>query len=313
MPDIIVIRLHPEEPTTGTEFSSYLADLKIEAWDVSFAKPKVNVNLDPPIGSAAIDANPAATRIAQHWLPKPGFPPAATATAILEITSPPPTEYADADVVLRVTRGTKLVGVYVAEYNVAVATVGAIPAPAIPPASSPYGALGVTGIDLALPHPNLTIDPNDAFVTLPKDGSPPNFDDLKGAVEKVLSQDPGGTPALTSLTPSQCRHLAYEIAWNRHLSPLPDPTPDLATMYSTDASGFNAQGYQIYQAELMKHRAAHDAKAEALAIYIYSLVAALVCEQKSIDAAAAGFRFPVRPGVTSPAGKIKQTEVVLKN
>jgi hypothetical protein len=313
MPDIIVIRLHPEEPTTGTQFSSYLTDLKIEAWDVSFTKPKVNVNVDPPIGSAEFDANPSATRIAQHWLPVLVFPPAATATAILEITAPSP-EYADADILLRVTRGTKLVGLYEVEYNTAVSSVGSIPSPPdTPPAVSPYDGVGVTGLVIGLPAPELAVDPNDAFVTLPKDGSPPNFDDLKSAVEKVLAQEPGGAVDLTSLSPAQCRHVAYEIAWNRHVAPLPSPSPELEILYTTDAPGFDDKAHQIYQAELMKHRATHDAKAEALAIYIYSLVAALVCEQKSATAAATGFGFPVRPGAVSPTGKVKDAHVVLKN
>jgi len=312
MPQVLVIRLVPEEPVDGAAFTSYLLGLKIEAWDASFAKPKVNVAADPPIGTAQFDADPAITRIAQHWVPTLTFPPAAVATALLEITAPPATEYSDVDILLRVTRGGTSLGSFVVEYNASTVNLPLVPPAVLPPAASPF-PVGAPTIHLTLPPPGSAADPNDAVVVLPKDGSPPSFADLKGAVQKVLSQDPGGSPALESLTPSQCRHIAYEIAWNRHIDPLPTPTPDLEVMYTADAAGFDAQAYQIFQAELLKHRAAHDAKAEMLASYIYAMVAALVCERKSIDAMAAGLRFPVQPGVATPGGKINEFEVILRN
>lgn len=312
MPQVLVIRLVPEEPVSGAAFSNYLAGLKIEAWDVSFAKPKVNIAVDPPIGKADFNVNPAVTRIAQHWLPTLAFPPAAVATALLEITAPPAKEYANTDVLLRVTRNGTSLGTFVVEYNAATVTLAAVPPAATPPAASPF-PVGAPALHVSLPSPGSAVDPNDAIVTLPKDGSPPAFADLKAAVQKVLSQDPGGSPALKDLTPAQCRHIAYEIAWNRHIDPLPSPSPDLEVMYTTDASGFDEKAHQIFQAELLKHRAANDAEAEVLANYIFAMVAALVCEQKSIDASAAGLRFPIQPGVATPSGKIAESEVVLQN
>lgn len=312
MPQALIIRLVPEEPVSGAAFSNYLPGLKIEAWDVSFAKPKVNVAADPPIGAAEFSVNPAITRIAQHWVPTLTFPPAAVATALLEVTAPAPKEYADADILLRVTRNGTSLGSFVVEYNAAAVNLAVIPPAATPPSASPF-PVGAPAIHVFLPSPGSAASPNDAIVTLPKDGSPPSFADLKGAVQKVLSQDPGGSPALKDLTPAQCRHIAYEIAWNRHLDPLPTPSPALELMYTTDAPGFDEQTHQLFAAELLKHRAAHDAKAEVLANYIYALVAALACEQKSIDASAAGLCFPIRPGVATPSGKIKESEVVLQN
>jgi len=285
-----------------------LTGLTIEAWDASFTKPKVNVATDTPIGTAT-----GGSRIVQHWLPTLGFPPAAVATAVLEVTNPPPVEYADPDVVLRVTRGTTLVGVFTVDYNVASMNVGSVPLPAGPPLAQPFPTLGSVAIHLPLPSPLLAADPNDVIVNLPKDGSPPNFADLKGAVENVLAQDPGVATALTDLKPAQCRHIAFEIAWNRHLDPLPTPSPGLETMYTTNAIGFSEQQHQLFQAELLKQRAANDAKAEMLSTYIYSMVAAIICEQKSIDAARAGLTFPIQPGVVTPSGKVKEAEVVLQN
>jgi hypothetical protein len=307
MPDVIVIRLHPEKPTTGADFSNYLTGLTIEAWDASVTKPTVNVSADVPIGQAS------GARIAQHWLPTLTFPPAAVATAILEITAPPPKEYAEPDVVLRVKRGATVVGVFTVDYNVAVETVASIPAASAPPASSPFPSLGSTAVHLALPSPALAADPNDVIVTLPKDGSPPNFTDLMNAVKKVLSQDPGGSPDLTTLTPEKCRHIAYEIAWNRHIDPLPVPSPDLETMYTTDAAGFDSKAHQLFEADLLKYTATHNGTAELLATYVYSMVAALVCEQKSIAATRADLEFPIRPGVATPSGKIKEADVILTN
>jgi hypothetical protein len=308
MPPVIVIRLHPEEPTTGADFSSYLTGLTIEAWDASFTKPKVNVATDTPIGTAT-----GINRIVQHWLPTLGFPPAAVATAVLEVTSPPPVEYADPDVVIRVTRGATLVGVFTVDYNVASMTVGSVPLPVGPPAANPFPTLDEIAVHLALPSPLLAADPNDVIVNLPKDGSPPNFEDLKGAVENVLAQDPGVATALTDLKPAQCRHIAFEIAWNRHIDPLPTPKTDLETMYTTDAGGFDEQQHQLFEADLLKQHAKNDAKGEILSTYIYSMVAAIICEQKSIDAATAGLTFPIQPGVVTPSGKVKEAEVVLQN
>jgi len=132
-------------------------------------------------------------------------------------------------------------------------------------------------------------------------------------VQAVLSQDPGGITDLRTLTPSQCRHIALEIAWNRHIAPLPSPSPDLETLYTTDAPGFDSKAHQLFEAALLKYSAERDAKAQLLAAYIYSMVAALICEQKSSDAVRAGLRFPIQPGVVTPSGKVHESDVVLRN
>lgn len=40
MPNLIAIRLHPEEPVTGPEFRNYLNGLIIRAYDFSFDHPE---------------------------------------------------------------------------------------------------------------------------------------------------------------------------------------------------------------------------------------------------------------------------------
>jgi hypothetical protein len=58
----------------------------------------------------------------------------------------------------------------------------------------------------------------------------------------------------------------------------------------------------------------NDAQAEVLAKYVYSLSAALACEDASVNATRAGLRFPIQPSQPAAAdGKIKEAEVVLKN
>src|SRR5215217_5837212 len=99
MPDLIVLRLHPEKPTSAVEFATYLDKLKIEAFDLSVSHPagerpagtqpdgeKVGEVKNPP------DAG-AQTQIVQHGLDiSVGLVtvtlPGAAATAVIELTPP---------------------------------------------------------------------------------------------------------------------------------------------------------------------------------------------------------------------------------
>lgn len=306
MPRLIILHLHPEEPTSGADFAGYLSNLTIEAFDVSFAHLG-----GQPIGTASFNPVPALSSIIQHVRMEgvpPGLEPQAVATAVIEVNAPWP-EYTTSDVFLRVRRGSKRIAVNAINYNVAIRDVSSLPAP------EAYASLAPVGLYLSLPPPGRELDPSDAYVELPKDGSPPNFADLKGAIEKVLAKDPGAgaPPELTQLTSAQCRHIAREIAWNRHLDPLPLPPRSLGEMYTAPVGGDADTARKTFEAELVRYRAVLDSRAEVLARYIFSLSAALACEKKSRDAGLAGFHFPVRPGATTPAGKIKDAKVVLEN
>ncbi|HWN67041.1 MAG TPA: hypothetical protein VNM90_05345, partial [Haliangium sp.] len=279
-------------------------DLSIEALDVSFANRNGQL-----IGDATFHPNAALTRIVQHVQLLPASPPVlkSVATAVVEINHALITEYATPDVILRVKRGTSTVASYAVDYNVAVLDV-----PVVPPAAD-FQALVSVSAFIGLPSPKLALDPNDAVVTVPKDGSPPNFADLKAAVEKVLSQDPGGAPDLAELTLAQCRHIAHEIAWNRHIHPLPKPVRTLEEMYTAPVSSEANNERLKFEAERMKYRGVHDAEAEVLVKYVVALSAALACEKRSHNATKAGLRFPIRPDVVSPNGKIKEAEIIVEN
>ncbi|NJK30987.1 MAG: hypothetical protein HC927_00485 [Deltaproteobacteria bacterium] len=112
MPQYILVRLHPDTPTPGEQFTSYLADLTVTARDVSFANPQ-----GVEIGQATYDSDQDESTIVQHFLPEPipplPFPigpPVAqpVATAIIELDLPPGhPEHASVDLLLEVRRAAR--------------------------------------------------------------------------------------------------------------------------------------------------------------------------------------------------------------
>src|SRR5260370_34294243 len=86
MPGLIIVRLHPVGPTTGIDFTHYLKDLTITAFDLSFAHPE-----GVQVGQAKYDNNIALTDIVQHTYTLPGGVPQllAAATAVIQLQPPP--------------------------------------------------------------------------------------------------------------------------------------------------------------------------------------------------------------------------------
>ncbi len=324
---MIVLRLHPLEPITGSAFTAYLNNLTISVLDNSFAHPE-----GEQIGQAAFlaiqpRANPtdpivydAATRIAQHFVVvppllggAPTFQLVAVATAVIQVPAGR-LEYIHSDVKLTISRNGKPVHDQSLNYNVDIHT-----APNMPPPGQ-FQSIAVTSSYVALPAPERDRDPALAFVEMPEDGTPPAFADLLAAVIKVLNADPQlNNYNLTSLTPEQCKHIAFEIVYNRTLFPLPKPTKyTLEQFYTTDIPGRDDTDKidpprQTFEADQVKYHASHDAEADRLSRYIYSLSAALYCEQKSNQAGSVGFQFPVKAASATEVGKIKEVEVILTN
>jgi hypothetical protein len=231
MPTLLIIRLHPVEPTTGDDFTSYLNGLSIAAHEVSFSDPDGSASA---FGTAAYIAptlppspspNPTPiqdpnSRVTQHFeivsagiglFARNFF---AVATAVIEIPDPPAGgEYRTADVRLEITRNTNEIVHQQIYYNVPVA-----PAP-IP--ADPNGFPGLQPISLHLAIPSG--EQASPTVILPEDGTAPNFTTLRTAVEDVLNAEPGSTTGIANLTREQCRHIAYEIIWDRMAYPLPVP------------------------------------------------------------------------------------------
>jgi hypothetical protein len=319
MAKFIVIRLHPDKAMQGTQFSSYLLDLEIKAFDASFTDP-AGQQPGALLGSTKLPPS----KIVQHKVPHPDPVKAAegevllkaVASAGIALPAQPPAEYAGPDILLHVLRGGELIRKVSVDYNVAVADGNGI-------------IFDLTGVEPALvaayvelPDPGLAADPDDAVVELPEDGTPPSFESLKAAVEKVLQQDPGNLDKLASLSVAECRHIAREIAWNRHVEPSPTVSKaEFENMYtvpppSPPPSDFDPKMQQItsqqFEGAVAEYRAIHDARADALARYIFALSAAIACERRSADATLAGLSFPILLDVPV-TGKVQAASVILQN
>ncbi|MDH3643201.1 MAG: hypothetical protein OES38_13960, partial [Gammaproteobacteria bacterium] len=206
MPTLLIIRLHPVESVSGDDFTNYLNGLSIVAHEVSFNDPDGST---PAFGTATYIAptlppspSPDPTpdpdpdsRITQHFSidPVPLGPDfvrnfSAIATAVIEIPDPPAGgEYQTADIRLVITRGGSDIVHRQIYYNVPVA-----PAP-IPADPNDFPDLQPSSLHLALPSPGQQLSPT---VTVPEDGTAPNFENLRTAVENVLNAEPGSTAGI---------------------------------------------------------------------------------------------------------------------
>jgi Tc toxin complex TcA C-terminal TcB-binding domain len=317
MPSLLIIRLHPVEPITGDEFTNYLNGLSIVAHDVSFNAPDGSA---PAFGTATYIApttlppspspNPTPVqdpnnRITQHFSITLGLQPGefvrnffAIATAVIQIPDPPAGgEYQTADVRLVITRNGNEIAHKPIYYNVPVA-----PAP-IPADPNTFPGLQPISLHLALPS---SVQPSPTVI-LPEDGTAPNFAVLRTAVETVLNVDPGSTAGIADLTSAQCRHIAYEIIWDRMAYPIPLPKRSLEEIYTDPQSDDDERDRRIFEGDLLTYYTRHNAEAERLKTFIFSLSAAIWCEDQSRLATRAGFHFPVFPN--PPKGEAK---VILK-
>ncbi|HZO90884.1 MAG TPA: hypothetical protein VFB38_21335 [Chthonomonadaceae bacterium] len=80
MADMIVIRLHPDKPIGGADFTNYLNGLTLTAYDLSTGDPKVGASIGtatylPPPNPATPWIPDPATRIVQHFRLNPSPPP----------------------------------------------------------------------------------------------------------------------------------------------------------------------------------------------------------------------------------------------
>ncbi|WP_211441256.1 Tc toxin subunit A-related protein [Collimonas humicola] len=316
MSALIAIRLHPDKPTQGVTFISWLAGLVINVYDLNVGDPKTG----QLIGSATYVAPPGppwipdpSTGIVQHFTTLPLIQPEAVATAVIQINEPAGyKEYVSPDLRIEIVRGATTVIDGTLYYDVQTSPGPLPPAIAFPSMSA--------ALYLQLPHP---IGAGLANVDIGSDGAPPNFKALKDAVNLVLAADQGPVPALDALKPEQARHIAYEIVWGPQ-DPLPD-IPAFSPPSTWDAIGamytFEAndgaltnpleQNRQQFEGNLNSYYATHNAKVDSLARYIYALSAAVACEASSTAAASAMLDFPVYPGGPHVGTTISTAQVLL--
>jgi hypothetical protein len=306
---VIVIRLHPEKPTNGMDFTDYLTGLRIEVGDRSFADPDAKKPA-AALGTAFFDPADANSNILQHIDVSAPFGPASVATAAIEVPTPGAGEYLGRDLVLTVTRtvGGDTTPVTVKDFNFNVEL-----APGNLPVSDPtaYANLDPVAAYLALPAPLIGLPAGTTFLEVPTDGTPPPFDAVLKAMQAVVAKDPGpGTPPdLAALTPAQSRHIAREIVYNRTLEPLPEPSRPLEVLYRDTASDETAR--RQFEADLITYYAVHGTRAEVLAKCVYGVSAALACERKSKAATQVGLTIPVFPGLALPSGNVPTVSVVV--
>ncbi|ADD41588.1 neuraminidase-like domain-containing protein [Stackebrandtia nassauensis] len=324
MAALIVIRIHPVAPTSGSAFTSSLTGLKIKVFDL---RTKVLPG-GTEIGTAEYVAPPdnskpwlpaPTSRIVQHYSPPDVGPPPkppqplAVATAVIEVPSlASHPEHSTSDLRLEITRGTGTIIHKQLYFNVPV-NAGPLPA------SLAFPNLEPTSLYLPIVSPGLEKNPDDAYVDLPANGQPPGFAELKSAVEKVLGNDPkDGSVALSDLTPQQARHIASEIVWNAKFRPRPPlGTNVLENLYtvtpgeSSEQAQAEEQARKKFEGELASYYPTGEAEAERLAGYVFALSTAVRSEALSNAATKVGFRFPVVPGATETGERFRSARVFL--
>jgi len=333
MPNLIIIRLHPDKPVAGTDFTTYLEGLTITAYDLSYANPKPDPATAIQIGQAKFldQADPnfsdiTKNQVQQHAallnLPFPatlvsvdvgGSIPESVATAMIVVNEPAGyPEYVGPDLLLQISRAGVTITETILYYDVVVST-----AP-VPGASQDIIQLGPTALYLPIPAPA-----DNLLFTLPSDGSAPNLTALKNAVQAVLAADPGGAlPDLGSLSTDQCTNIANEIIWGPQdpLPGLPNPTTPLfftgplEEMYTdppNDGSTSNSleQNRQQFEGSLSAYYSTHGADAQRLTKFVVALAAAVANSEQSQAATSALLEFPVNPGAASLLATVSEAEI----
>lgn len=313
---LLVIRILPEKPMSAVDFTLALDGLTITARDLSFGNTETGALLGsaqylPPDGLIPPVASNT-TAIVQHYeyipIPIPTRNDFSVATAAIEL--PAGVEYREKDIVLEISRGGGTIPHKKRYFNVPFAT-GSLP-------SDRNDLVGKTpvGLHLFIPPSGQQLGGGPDQIPLSDDGTPPNYQLLKAAVEAVLAQDPTGAVNLKDLTLAQCRHIAYELAWNkRSLFPLPGPASgrSLEGLYTTPNDNDEESDRRIFEGDLQGYYAISNAEAEQLTNYIYALAAAHWAEDASTQAKQVFYRFPINPtSPTTPDGKIGLTQLILE-
>ncbi len=226
--------------------------------------------------------------------------PASVATAIIPFNLAVPASGSNSflDVSVVVTRNGVTVPVSGDFYDVIVS-------PGNPPSPDQYQtqALQNTSLYLTLPAPPLA---NAINLVVPNDGTAPSFDGLYLAMQKAQTNDSHfANVPLSTLSTDDCSRMAYDIVWSQQGNVLPAPPDALESLYTNppnrggsggDGTSNNLeQDRQKFEGTVSGFYATRNATAERLTKFVAAVSAALLCEQTSLNSAAALLEFPVDP------------------
>ena len=242
--------------------------------------------------------------------------PAAVATAIIPMTIPIPAPPANSflDVTVVATRGGISIPVNNDFYDVIVS-----PGPAPTPDQYQYQPQQNTSLFLTLPPPPNT---NTIDLTIPTDGTAPNFDALYKAMNLALTNDTNFPPGTTldNLSTDDCTRMAYDIVWSQQGNALPPPPDALESLYTNPpnpgGSGGNGnqnnleQDRQKFEGSVNSFYATRNATAERLTKFVAAASAALFCEETSLNSTSALLEFPVDPASSFAASV--ESELLLR-
>lgn len=304
---LIILRLVPKDPVPAEDFAGYLDGLRIGVHELRLSDPSgagpetgsaayIAPNLPPSPGADPAPDQDADTRIVQHF----GITPVplggllsrtmfSVATAVVEVPDPAPgTEHETADIRLVITRNGGQIVHRRLYYNVPVMN-GALPAD-----RNQIPGLQPTSLHLQLNPPG---GGTGTVVSVPEDGSAPNFAQLRAAVEDVLQDEPGNLAGIADLTLKDARHIAREITWDRGAFPLPAPDLGLERIYTGPhgADSNEERARRVFEGDLVTYYVSHDGEADRLASFVFALSAAIWCANRSAAAEVAGLVFPVFP------------------
>lgn len=319
----LVIGVYPTTPTTAQDFrTNYLDGLSITAYAVTFADPNPAAPTSTAIGTATHKPGPN-NRI--HQLVESGSKQAAAAAVIkipqaiadqfVEPAADPYVTPADPllNVVLEVSRNGERLFNESVNYGVGVWTgTGALKSLA-----------GVTvGLYLGLTAEG-TVAAGSPFLALPSDGSPPSYEALSAAIERIVDADPGagGGYDPENLSEAECMHIAREIVSNRIVNPLPAPVPtngpppNLGALFTVTANDPEPEpaAREQFLGSLEGYYARLTGEATQLAGFIYAWSAAQRCTTQAQGAPEVGFTFPLRLATAASGGQIAQATVALRN
>jgi len=332
--ELVVIGITPVQPTDESTFSQALGKLSITAYDVSVENTSVGVpvgkasGLQPvpelntilPLSSTPKDGSgntpTLENSIFQNWSQQKdskGEPigdiiPQSVGTALVVIN--PQLGRSSLNLRLEYCLDNALVE-STFEYNASVLTM------AVTSQQTDYmNKSPATYFSMPLQKPAAQA------VTLNSDGSPPDFDKLVAAIDNALSQDMSKDDKYRKplakrddpLTAAQSAEIASVIAWNRALYPVPQPSADINSMYTTTSdtkpNSDTDNARRQFESDLQTYHTTHDGQATQLANYVFAASAAVKCEAMSsgtcVTPYLAGITFPIETIPPARREKIPQ-------